>query len=134
MQDNNSLDNFLENDPEMVQCFIDESQSCLNTALNNLSVLEGKDADEELLEEAFRSVHSIKSSAGFLGLNKVVELALILENILNRMRKGSLAPEGEVVEKVVTGLNVMKDILDDVKKIDDIDTLKLCEDLKKFTD
>nr|QIV52810.1 chemotaxis protein CheA [uncultured bacterium] len=127
MNETNLIDDFLENDPEMIECFIEESKSCLQTAKKSLILLKEEQMtdNETLMEEAFRSVHSIKSSAGFLSLEKLVRLSMVMEDILDQFRKGKLRVEDESLDTILKGIGVMDNMLQNIENIDEMDTTEL---------
>ncbi len=75
-------------DDELLQGFITESREHLATIEADLLAIEqaGDAADAELVNKVFRAAHSIKGCSGFLGLNKVKELAHKAESVLDMLR------------------------------------------------
>jgi two-component system chemotaxis sensor kinase CheA len=73
--------------------------------------LEANPGDTGLLNAIFRTVHSIKGGAGFLGLNDLVSVAHGSENILNKLRAGELAVSPEIIDVVLESVDVIKAIL-----------------------
>ena len=64
-------------DPEMkeiVDSFIVETKEILEKLDLNLIELENKPNDSDLLNEVFRSFHTIKGTSGFLGLDKLTQV------------------------------------------------------------
>ena len=53
----------------------------------DLVQLESSSEDADLLNEIFRSFHTVKGTSGFLGLVKMQALTHRLEDILNKLRK-----------------------------------------------
>ncbi|MDP9054975.1 MAG: Hpt domain-containing protein, partial [Acidobacteriota bacterium] len=78
-------------DPEMVQEFIVEARDHLASVEAGLLLLEREPSDEEALNSVFRSFHSIKGLAAFLGAASIQELAHETENVLDLARSGSIA-------------------------------------------
>ncbi|MCA9151659.1 MAG: Hpt domain-containing protein, partial [Planctomycetales bacterium] len=88
------------NDPTIIQEFIEESNEHLADVEAQLLEIEqaGADIDVELVNTVFRAVHSVKGTAGFLGLEIIQQLAHVLENVLNLVRNRELVPDNANVE------------------------------------
>ncbi|MFO7563596.1 MAG: chemotaxis protein CheA [Enhygromyxa sp.] len=75
--------------------FISEAQEIIETFSRQLLEIEGqvKDGDEydpDLLNGAFRSVHTLKGLSSLSGVNEIVEFSHKLENTLDSLRLGKL--------------------------------------------
>ena len=73
-------------DPEILADFFVEAKEHLETIEPNLLELEKNPGNLGLLNEIFRPMHSLKGASGFLGLNKINQLAHKAENIMDEMR------------------------------------------------
>lgn len=77
-----------------IDAFIAEARELIQVLEDGLLTIESQidsgEKDVELLNEIFRSAHTIKGSAGLFGLEYVVEFTHDLENILDRARDGTL--------------------------------------------
>lgn len=71
-----------------VQLFIDETEEQLEDLVETILTLEQNPESAEELNEAFRLVHSIKGSAGMLGLDSITALTHHLENHFEWFRSG----------------------------------------------
>ena len=64
-------------------------KKCGGDLLVDLELLElEKSTDPELVKSIFRVMHTIKGSAGFLGLSKLEKLTHAGENLLSKIRDG----------------------------------------------
>lgn len=75
--------------------FISEAQEIIETFSRQLLEIEGqvKDGDEydpDLLNGAFRSVHTLKGLSAMSGVNEILDLSHKLENALDALRLGKL--------------------------------------------
>ncbi|HVI01055.1 MAG TPA: chemotaxis protein CheA [Enhygromyxa sp.] len=75
--------------------FISEAQEIIETFSRQLLEIEGqvKDGDEydpDLLNGAFRSVHTLKGLSALSGVNEILDLSHKLENALDALRLGKL--------------------------------------------
>ncbi|HEX8394416.1 MAG TPA: chemotaxis protein CheA [Longimicrobium sp.] len=101
-------------DPELAaiqQFFAVESAENLALMEDALLRLEDSPADAELLATVFRVAHTIKGDAGNLGLTAVADLAHVLEDLLDRMREGTLAVSPERIELVLRATDAFRELI-----------------------
>ena len=101
-------------DPEMkeiVDSFLVETKEILEKLDLNLIELENRPDDNELLNDIFRSFHTIKGTSGFLGLNKLTQVTHRSEDILNKLRKGAAVLTAELVDGIFLAYDKIKDLL-----------------------
>ena len=72
----------------MLPDFIVEAVEHLEEMENSLLQLEQDQENGEILNEIFRSIHSIKGAAQYIGLERVSELSHKLESLLDLIRQG----------------------------------------------
>ncbi|MGB9088072.1 MAG: chemotaxis protein CheA [Pseudomonas farsensis] len=73
---------------QLLQGFLEEANDLLREAEDCLLVLERSPTDSEAINALFRSVHTLKGSAGIFSLEPLVALAHHLENRLMQVRDG----------------------------------------------
>ena len=71
-----------------LQVFLDESDDDLESLAEALLQLEENPRDVDALNEAFRLLHTHKSSAGLMGFEGISRLAHELENRFDQLRSG----------------------------------------------
>ncbi|WP_225772335.1 chemotaxis protein CheA [Pseudomonas sp. Marseille-Q5115] len=74
-----------------LQTFIAEARELLQDMEQALLRLESEPGDMQCLAAVFRAAHTIKGSAGLFGLDPLVSFAHVVEDLLDRLRSGSLA-------------------------------------------
>ncbi len=87
--------------------------------------------DPELVNRAFRAVHSVKGGAGFLGLSRLIELTHAMESLLALIRSRELRPTPDVVDALLTGIDLLNDMLD---HIDDCGAYDISDSLATIQD
>ncbi len=75
---------------EILHDFLVETEELLDSIDQQLIELEESPECPELLNSIFRSLHTIKGASGFLGLTQLVEVAHKGENLLDKLRQGTL--------------------------------------------
>ena len=98
-----------EMDEALVE-FLIECQENLSRMDNELLELE-KSTDPELVKSIFRVMHTIKGSAGFLGLSKLEKLTHAAENLLSKIRDGSLQPTTVITSALLAAIDGTRAIL-----------------------
>jgi two-component system chemotaxis sensor kinase CheA len=121
-------------DKELLQEFVAESRERLADVENRLLAIEaaGSHADDEMVNEVFRAVHSIKGAAGFLGLQKLGQLAHHLENVLNLVRNHQLVPDGGVTNVMLRSADLLRKMIDDVEQSDTVDISEQVDRLEQI--
>lgn len=104
----------LENDPEVLAAFAEESAQRLGDLEKGLLALESRPStpEPERLNALFRDAHSLKAGANLLGLADVEKAAHRLENVLDLLRSGRLAATPEVCQALLDGVDLLRDILE----------------------
>ncbi|MCI5142405.1 MAG: chemotaxis protein CheA, partial [Candidatus Electrothrix sp. ATG1] len=75
----------------MLPDFIVEAAEHLEEMESSLLRLEQDYNDKEVMDEIFRSIHTIKGAAQFVGIERVSELSHKMENLLDLIRKDDIA-------------------------------------------
>lgn len=121
-------------DNDLIQEFVVESQEGLAHVENQMLAIEaaGANIDTNLVNAVFRTMHSIKGTAGFLGLDRIGVLAHNLEEILNNLRNCEVIPTSELVSTVLHATDFMKGLIDEVDSSNDVDVTQLVTQLQKF--
>ena len=97
---------------QFYQVFFEESQEHLASMETLLLELDIRNPDAEQLNAIFRAAHSIKGSAGTFGFTDLAEVTHILENLLDRIRKGELALRPEMIDAFLDAGDVLKELLE----------------------
>lgn len=93
---------------EIVGDFALEAQELLEQADQALLALETAPDDLERLNEVFRSVHTIKGNASFLGFPTMTSFTHQFENVLDRLRSGTLALSPPLMDLTLEAIDALK--------------------------
>ncbi|MDP2751187.1 MAG: chemotaxis protein CheW [Rhodocyclaceae bacterium] len=96
---------------QFYQVFFEEAGEHLASMETLLLGLDLDSPDVEQLNAIFRAAHSIKGSAGTFGFTDLTEVTHILENLLDRIRKGELAIREEMIDAFLDAGDVLKDLV-----------------------
>lgn len=109
-------------DTEVLATFAEESAERLQGLEAGLLELERTlgSPSPDLLDAVFRDAHSVKAGANLLGLRGLERAAHSLENVLDRMRKGHLALNEDVISALLEGVDLLRDLLGDTGTPDEM--------------
>jgi two-component system chemotaxis sensor kinase CheA len=96
---------------EIVREFLLETHENLAQLDLDLVTLEKDPAERETLARVFRTLHTVKGTAGFLGLPKLQTVAHAAENLLSRLRAGELVFQGEIAATLLAVVDVIRQML-----------------------
>ena len=106
---------------EIFEEFAVEAREQLESLENDMLELEKDPENEELLNRAFRSMHTIKGGAGFLGLNPIVEVAHKAEDLLGLMRSGELKLTPEINDVIFRAIDFIKGAISRYEEGEDVE-------------
>ena len=121
-------------DEELIAEFTIESLEGLANIEQQMLAIEsaGVDLDLDLVNSVFRTMHSIKGTAGFLGLTRIGHLAHGLEEVLNFLRNREIVPSSELVTTVLKAADYMKDLIEAVESSNEADVSQYVGTLQRF--
>lgn len=87
----------MTNRTDPAQIFREESAELLAELESTLLLLEARPDDRDLLDTAFRALHTIKGSGAMFGFDAAAAFTHHLESAFDRMRTGALAPNSVLI-------------------------------------
>lgn len=124
--------NFMD-DIEIVKEFLVESNDHLDDVESKILKLEENPEDADIINSIFRPVHSMKGSAGFLGLKGIGKVSHELETLLDEARKNKIKITSEIIEILYEGVDILKRLREYIaKKIDNKNVSADVIDYKPF--
>jgi two-component system, chemotaxis family, sensor kinase CheA len=101
---------------EAVEEFLIESHENLDRLDNDLLTLEESPDDEETLASIFRTIHTIKGTCGFFGYSSLESVTHVGENLLGKLRDGSLSLSEAITEGMLHMVDAVREMLEQVEK------------------
>ncbi len=101
----------LQEDDALIQEFLVESHENLDRLDNDFVNLEEDPTNRELLSSVFRTIHTIKGTAGFLAFEKLETLTHAAENLLSRLRDGDILLNQEITTALLTVVDAVRIML-----------------------
>jgi two-component system chemotaxis sensor kinase CheA len=97
-------------DPEQV--FLQEAQELLEQLEQSLLDLEREPRDGELIDKAFRALHTIKGSGAMFGFDAVAAFTHQFETAFDLVRKGQVTPTRELIAVALAAKDQMRLLID----------------------
>lgn len=99
---------------QALQTFLVESRELLQAMEEALLNLESEPDDKEAIGAVFRAAHTIKGSAGLFGLEPIVAFTHVAENVLDKVRNGAVAVDGELIALLLSAGDHISDLVEQV--------------------
>lgn len=121
---------------EIVESFVVEATEIYDGLEGDLLQLEKTPDDQELVDEIFRDVHTVKGTAGFLSLEQLSTLAHRFEEVLDDMREGDVEFEPAMTDVLLCAFDHMKILTQQVidRDLQELDLQGLVDALEAITE
>ncbi len=94
--------------------FLEESREHLQTLNRCLLSLENDPRNLTVLDEIFRSAHTIKGMSATMGFTAIAELTHEMENVLDLLRKGQLAASRGIIDTLFKCLDTLEQSVESI--------------------
>ncbi|MCD4780387.1 MAG: chemotaxis protein CheA [Candidatus Omnitrophica bacterium] len=110
-----------EGQNEFLSEFLDESEEHLAVLNDKMleaesSIKQGTDMSDDDLNAMFRAAHTIKGTASFIGLNKVINLMHKTETLLQHLRNREINLTGEIVDVLFSSFDSLTSLLTSLRE------------------
>ena len=103
---------------DVIREFLIETHENLAQLDLDLVTLEKDPAERETLARVFRTFHTVKGTAGFLGLLKLQAVAHAAENLLSALRDGALDFNADIASALLKVVDAVRQMLDAVGTVE----------------
>jgi len=100
---------------DLIKEFLIESHENLDRLERDLVELEKDPHDKETLSSIFRTIHTLKGSAGFLSYSQLEAVSHSAENLLSKMRDGALVINPEIAGALLSTVDVVRTMLGEIE-------------------
>src|SRR5271155_1878462 len=101
---------------EVIREFLIETNENLAQLDIDLVTLEKDPTERETLGRVFRTLHTVKGTAGFLGLQKLLAVAHAAENLLSQLRAGDLVFNPPIASALLMVVDAVRRMLEAVER------------------
>lgn len=96
---------------ELLATFIEEANEGFPILEENLLALEDSPEDQELINAIFRTVHSLKGSAGLIGLGVLGDFLHHMEELLHKVRSRQVEVTTELINVLLQGTDAAREMV-----------------------
>jgi HPt (histidine-containing phosphotransfer) domain-containing protein len=117
----------------LISEFVAESRDHLDSLEPDLLLMEqeGENVSSEVVNRAFRAIHSIKGSSSVLGFDSLMKLSHIMENLLMQIRNKKMIPDADSIDALLQSGDKLSYMIDDVHASNQVDCT---EEIKRLND
>jgi two-component system, chemotaxis family, sensor kinase CheA len=101
---------------EILEIFFSESADLLKLAEESLLALESAPESTPDIEQLFRSVHTLKSSAAMVGFMNISDYAHLLESLMERLRSHKLGITNNLITILLSSIDFIRSMVERVSQ------------------
>lgn len=120
---------------EYQDVFLDEVDELLQELNQNLVKFEKDPEDSSIIDDIFRAAHTLKSSAAFVGLNELSELAHQMEDLFQGLRDKTMKMSSEMLNIIFQCFDEINAAISDISQGQEPkrDYTELIEEIKRIS-
>jgi chemosensory pili system protein ChpA (sensor histidine kinase/response regulator) len=113
----------------------DEHLGILESGLLQMEEQNDEQVDNALVDQLFRSAHTLKGASALLKFNSISEISHELEELLENFKSGSMQPSGELLDAMLSAIDTMRNLLQmthlpDYRQTAVLHSMQACQMLK----
>ena len=113
--------------------FVTEAKSHVEKIEAAFLDVDSLDGDYQTMNSVFRAAHSLKGTAGFFSLKKIVTVAHELESVFLQIQEGKLHIGDNLVDIVLQSVDCLNDLIDNTGDDSGISTEDVVSELREFS-
>ncbi len=99
---------------QYLEMFIDESKEHLQSCNEHLLELEKNPQDLAIVNEIFRSAHTLKGMSATMGYEDIADLTHMMENVLDAIRNSKIPVTTEIFDVVLQAVDYLEEMVMDI--------------------
>ncbi|RUM87349.1 MAG: hybrid sensor histidine kinase/response regulator, partial [Thermodesulfatator sp.] len=96
---------------DVLKDFLTEAKESLEKLDEEFVELEQDPQNAEILKSIFRTMHTLKGTAGFFGFKTLEGIAHFSEDILSKLRDGLVVADEEIIDMLLRAVDHIKAII-----------------------
>ncbi len=100
---------------QYLEMFLDESKEHLQACNEHLLELEKNPEDLSIVNEVFRSAHTLKGMSATMGYEDIADLTHVMENILDAIRNSKLHVSANLLDVVFESVSYLEEMVLDIE-------------------
>ncbi|WP_330948832.1 chemotaxis protein CheA [Virgibacillus sp. MG-45] len=101
---------------QYIEVFLDESREHLQAVNDNLLKLEKEPENIGIVNDIFRSAHTLKGMAATMGFEDIASLTHKMENVLDKMRNNELNVTADVIDVTFTAVEYLEEMTNEISE------------------
>lgn len=120
----------------LLEQFISEARDFLQGIAEKLMQLENAPADQELMTELFRLVHTLKGNSGLFAFTEMTRVLHAGEDLMDAVRRGEVAYSQTLADRLLEAMDFVGVLCDEIERNEAIaahfggDSIRLAENLR----
>lgn len=102
-------------DPDMIQDFITNADELMENLDTQVLALEKSPTSQEIINEIFRSAHTLKGAAGMFAFRAIERIMHRMENYFDQISKGKQTVSGAAVDVLFSAMDILRHLIDGVR-------------------
>ncbi|WP_254862456.1 ATP-binding protein [Halovivax gelatinilyticus] len=94
--------------------FVEEGDEAITELNTQLLELEQSPDDSAVIDDIFRTAHTLKGNAGAMGLDRISDLAHVLEDVLDEIKAGSVPVSPSLMDTIFDAVDALESMIDEV--------------------
>ncbi|WP_433749790.1 chemotaxis protein CheW [Falsibacillus pallidus] len=99
---------------QYLEVFIEESREHLQSCNENILALEKKPDDLSIVNEIFRSAHTLKGMSATMGYEDIAHLTHVMENVLDAIRNEKITVTPELFDVVFLSIDALESMVESI--------------------
>ena len=104
------------NPTDLLDQFVIEARECLEAIGTRLLDVERDPTNTSLLNDLFRSVHTLKGNCGLFEFKPLERVVHAGEDLLDRVRNGTMAYSGELADALLEAMDYSAQLIDQIER------------------
>ncbi|MCJ0932873.1 chemotaxis protein CheA [Virgibacillus halodenitrificans] len=104
---------------QYIDMFLDESREHLQAVNDNLLHLEKQPDDLSIVNEIFRSAHTLKGMAATMGYEDISALTHKMENVLDKIRNSELMVNTHIIDIIFQAIEALEEMVEEIAQGND---------------
>ena len=100
---------------QYLDMFLDETKEHIQNLSDQIMRLEEKPEDADVINEIFRSAHTLKGMAGTMGFTRMQTLTHDMENVFSEVRSGKLKVNPQIIDVFFSCLDALDEYVQNIQ-------------------
>ena len=101
---------------QYLDTFLAEAREHLQTLDQSLLIMETSSDSKDILDEIFRSAHTLKGMSATMGYTRIAELTHEMENVLHKIRSGEVFTTPAIIDLLFKCVDALKTMICDISE------------------